>query len=367
LYGDTGSNTLANTARVVGGLHCPGLQALGLGNIIPIEGIPPATRPKASYGRMTERSAGKDSTTGHWELAGIVTATMLPTYPQGFPAEVMDAFLAATGMKGFLGNAPASGTAIIEQLGDEHCQTGFPIVYTSADSVFQIAAHDDVIPLEALYAMCATVRTKVCIGRHAVGRVIARPFVGKTGAYARTTNRRDFSLLPPGPTMLDHLVRAGIRTTGIGKIDDLFAGQGLTETFHSRTNSEGIAFLLRESAKGEGLIFANLVDFDMLYGHRNDPAGMARALEEFDRALPSILATLNTGDVLMVTADHGNDPVMPSTDHSREYVPLLVATAGEAMGRDLGTRSTFADVGKTVTDFFGITTDCVGESVIPPV
>jgi phosphopentomutase len=364
LYGDTGSNTLGNTARAVGGLRLPNLQALGLGNIIPIDGVPPAPAPEGSFGKMAEVSKGKDSTTGHWELGGIITSTMLPTYPQGFPPEVMRTFLDVTGRKGYFGNVPASGTAIIQEWGERHCATGFPIVYTSADSVFQIAAHEEVIPLRELYDMCELTRTRVCTGVHAVGRVIARPFVGSKGDFSRTTNRRDFSLPAPGTTVLDALQAHGVPTTAIGKIDDLFAGRGLSAAYHSKTNREGIEFLLRETARQDhGLIFANLVDFDMLYGHRNDPHGMARALEEFDRALPDLRAALRDGDMMIVTADHGNDPVMPSTDHSREYVPVLAAMPGRP-GIPLGVRSTFADIAATITAFFGVNAGLAGESFL---
>jgi phosphopentomutase len=365
VYGDRGSNTLGNTARVVGGLRLPNMQALGLGNIIPIDGVAPAARPDASYGKMAERSRGKDSTTGHWELGGIVTDVMLPTYPDGFPDEVMRHFLSVTGRGGFLGNVPASGTEIIQRWGDRHCVTGFPIVYTSADSVFQIAAHEEVIPLRELYDMCELTRRKVCTGVHAVGRVIARPFVGGNGEFARTTNRRDFSLPPPRLTVLDALQQHGVPTTAIGKVDDLFAGRGLSAAYHSKTNEEGIAFLLRESGRQDtGLIFANLVDFDMLFGHRNDPQGMARALEEFDGAVPGLRSTLQEGDLMLITADHGNDPVMPSSDHSREYVPLLAFGQGRG-GVSLGVRSTFADVASTIADYFGVTADLAGESFLP--
>jgi phosphopentomutase len=365
LYGDRGSNTLGNTARAVGGLRLPNMQALGLGNIIPIQGVPPADKPEASFGMMAEQSKGKDSTTGHWELGGIITSKMLPTYPKGFPPEVMQSFLEVTGRKGFLGNVPASGTAIIQDWGGQHCATGFPIVYTSADSVFQIAAHEEVIPLRELYDMCELTRAKVCTGVHAVGRVIARPFVGSKGEFSRTTNRRDFSLPPPGTTVLDALLAHGVPTTAIGKVDDLFAGRGLSAAYHSKTNQEGLEFLLREMARQDrGLIFANLVDFDMLYGHRNDPQGMAQALEEFDRAVPGLRARLREGDMMIFTADHGNDPVMPSTDHSREYVPVLAHMPGKP-GVALGVRSTFADIASTITAFFGVTAGLAGESFLP--
>lgn len=339
-------------ARAVGGLRLPHLGRLGLGNIAPLEGVQPAGTPVACYGKMAQKSRGKDSTTGHWEIAGLIVEKEFPTFSGGFPPEVMSRFLAASGCGGFLGNVPASGTAIIERLGDEHVATGFPIVYTSADSVFQIAAHEAVIPLERQYEICRRTREEVCVGECAVGRVIARPFIGTPGRYTRTTNRRDFSVTPSGPTLLDVLTAAGVKTTSIGKVDDLFAGRGLAAMRHSRTNDEGIEFILRESGEAkEGFFFANLVDFDALYGHRNDAAGFARALERFDDALPAIMGTMVPGDMLILTADHGNDPVSPSTDHSREYVPLLVYAPGRS-GRDLGVRATFADLGKTIAEYF---------------
>jgi phosphopentomutase len=359
-----GSNTLVNTARSVGGLRLPHLGGLGLGNIAPVEGVQPAGTPVASYGKMAQKSGGKDSTTGHWEIAGLIVEKEFPTYPHGFAPALMARFLEVTGCAGYLGNIPASGTAIIERLGDEHVATGFPIVYTSGDSVFQIAAHEDVIPLARLYEICRGTREEVCVGDDTVGRVIARPFVGPPGGYARTTNRRDFSVPPPGPTVLDVLTSAGVATTSIGKVDDLFAGRGLAAMHHSKTNEEGVDFILRESGKAtQGLIFANLVDFDMLYGHRNDPAGFARALERFDAALPAIMETISPGDMLILTADHGNDPVSASSDHSREYVPLLVYAPGRA-GRALGVRATFADLGKTIAEYFGVANGLSGVSFL---
>jgi phosphopentomutase len=364
-YGDTGSNTLVNTARVTGGLRLPTLARLGLGNIVPIQGVQPASRPAANFGRMAERSRGKDSTTGHWEIAGLIVEKALPTFPSGFPDSLMERFLSATGCGGFLGNRTASGTAIIREMGDEHVKTGFPIVYTSADSVFQIAAHEEVIPLARLYDICAKTRTEVCTGEFGVGRVIARPFTGPSGEFARTTNRRDFSLPPSGKTLLDILQRAGVRTASIGKVDDLFDGRGLGDMHHSKTNEEGIAEIIRAaSGAQEGLFFANLGDFDTLYGHRNDPPGFAAALERFDSALPGILATISDGDLLIITADHGNDPVSASTDHSREYVPLLCYAPGGASGAHLGTRETFADVGKTIAEYFGISNTLAGTSFL---
>ena len=364
-YGDTGSNTLANTARATGGLRLPTLARLGLGNILPIPGVQPVETPAANFGRMTERSKGKDSTTGHWEMAGLIVERPFPTFPSGFPSGLMDRFLDVTGCSGYLGNRTASGTAIMRDLGDEHRRTGYPIVYTSADSVFQIAAHEDVIPIDRLYDICAKTRTDVCTGESAVGRVIARPFAGPAGAYARTANRRDFSLLPFGETLLDILHAAGVWTVSIGKVDDLFAGRGLDEMHHSRSNAEGMAEILRALSGGKpGLYFANLGDFDTLYGHRNDPAGFAGALERFDAGLEEMLPGIGEGDLLMITADHGNDPVSTSTDHSREYVPLLCYAPGGRSGISLGTRETFADVGKTVAEYFGIANALAGTSFL---
>jgi phosphopentomutase len=368
LYGDTGSNTLANIARVTGGLRLPTLARLGLGNIAPIRGVEPAPRPAANFGRMAERSKGKDSTTGHWEIAGLIVEKAFPTFPSGFPGGLMDRFLSVTGCRGFLGNRTASGTAIMRDLGDEHLRTGFPIVYTSADSVFQIAAHEEIIPLPRLYDICAKTRTEVCTGEFAVGRVIARPFTGRSGEFTRTTNRKDFSLPPGGETLLDVLQAAGVRTVSVGKVDDLFDGRGLAEMHHSKTNEEGIAEIIRAaSGTGRGLIFANLGDFDTLFGHRNDPRGFAGALERFDAGLPGILATIEKGDLLIIAADHGNDPVSASTDHSREYVPLLCYAPGGACGASLGTRETFADVGKTVADYFGVSNTLAGTSFLAAV
>ncbi len=364
-YGDEGSHTLANTARALGGLHLPHLQQWGLGNIAAIQGVPPVTEPLAHYGKMAEKSGGKDSTTGHWELAGLVVENEFPTFPSGFPNSVMHEFLRVSGCTGYLGNKTASGTAIIDELGDEHMRTGFPIVYTSADSVFQIAAHEEVIPLDRLYDICERTRGEVCVGSAAVGRIIARPFIGSPGAFKRTTNRRDFSLDPPATTLLDLLLQAGIPTAGVGKVDELFAHRGFTSTLHTRTNAEGIDELVRRSrALDRGFIIANLGDFDTLYGHRNDAEGFGRALEAFDAALPAIAETVRAGDMFIMTADHGNDPVTPSTDHSREYVPLLCYTPGGKSGASLGTRASFADVAKTVADYFGTPNTFPGASFL---
>ncbi|MGA7160358.1 MAG: phosphopentomutase [Bacteroidota bacterium] len=354
-YGDSGSNTLGNTAKAVGGLSLPNLQKLGLGNIGPIEGVSPAVKPEGCFGKMEEVSRGKDSTTGHWEIAGIITKEDSPYYPKGFPRDVIEKFISATKMQGVLGNRPASGTQIIEELGDEHVRTGFPIVYTSGDSVFQIAAHEEVIPLRELYRICRVTRDEVMVGKHAVGRVIARPFIGQSGKYTRTANRRDFSLQAPGTTVLDLLFRINIPTVSIGKIDDLFSGRGLKDKIHTRSNSEGIEEIIRQStAMKQGFIMTNLVDFDMLYGHRQDAKGMAAAIEYFDKQLPRIVETIHGDNILMITADHGNDPTDKSTDHSREYVPVLTYSEIGHRGVDLGVRKTFADAGKTVAEYFGV-------------
>ena len=368
LYGDEGANTLGNTARAVGGVSMPNLGAMGLGNITDIRGVPPVERPLASWGRSAEASAGKDTTTGHWEMMGLHLTRPFPTYPDGFPAEVMDAFTRETG-EGWLGNYPASGTVIIQDLGDEHVRTGTPIVYTSADSVFQIAAHEGVVSVERLYEMCAIARERVCVGEHAVGRIIARPFEGpdESGTYVRTHRRRDFALAPLEPTVLDRLAEGGVVSYGIGKIGEIFAWQGICESPHSENNMHGLDNLLaRVSGDVPGFVFANLVDFDMIWGHRNDAEGYARGLEAVDARIPELLDAMIDGDLLIVTADHGCDPTMPSTDHSREYTPLIAHVKGVDHGIDLGIRLTFSDIGETVLDFYGLAGACGrGDSFLP--
>jgi phosphopentomutase len=360
-YGDEGSNTLAHTAQAVGGLKVPNLARLGLGNITSVQGVPPADVPLGAYGRLTEVSAGKDTTTGHWELAGVPVFRPFPTYPHGFPADLMAEFERRIG-RGTLGNYPASGTVIIQELGEEHMRTGKPIVYTSADSVFQIAAHEEIIPPEELYRICQVAR-ELLTGDHAVGRVIARPFVGKVGAFTRTENRRDFSLTPGQDTILDVLKAAGKEVIGVGKIEDIFAHRGLTQSRHTGNNPADMAAILEFMAvPSDGLIFANLVDFDMLYGHRNNPRGYADALEQFDARLPDIQLALRGVDVLMLTADHGNDPTTPSTDHSRERVPILVAGPRVRRGVALGDRASFADVAATIADLLGVAWNGPGQS-----
>lgn len=353
-YGDEGSNTLGNCARAVGGLNLPNLARLGLGNIIDIPGVSPQKKSLAAYGKMAEKSAGKDTTTGHWELSGLILSKPFPVYPNGFPPAIIKTFEEKTGRR-IIGNKVASGTEIIEELGAEHMRTGCPIVYTSADSVFQVAAHEEVIPVEELYAICQAAR-EILTGEHGVGRVIARPFVGQPGSFRRTANRKDFSLEPPAPTLLNTIQEAGLEVMAVGKIEDIFAGVGITRSVHTSNNMDGVdktlAFMRELHSKG--LIFTNLVDFDSLYGHRNDPQGYAQALQAFDSRLPEIMEALRDDEILILTADHGCDPTTPSTDHSREYVPLLVYGTRVVGGTSLGTRDTFADVAATVADLFGL-------------
>jgi phosphopentomutase len=362
-YGDRGSHTLRHVADAVGGLRLPTLESLGLGRIAALAGIRPRVDPRGAFGRMAERSKGKDSTTGHWELAGLVSEHAFPTYPHGFPRDLLDRFAERVG-RGWLGNEAASGTAIIARLGDEHVRSGKLIVYTSADSVFQIAAHESVVRLDELYAACRAAR-ELLVGEHAVGRVIARPFTGESGAYRRTANRRDFSLEPPAATLLDRLRERDHRVITIGKVDELFAGRGVSEAFHTRDNAEGEAMLCDlASRSGEGLVFANLVDFDQQYGHRNDPIGFARALEQFDGRAAEIVSRMRSDEMCVITADHGNDPTTPSTDHAREYVPLMIAAPRVRPGVDLGTRDTFADVAATVSEMFGLRAPAAGTSFL---
>ncbi len=353
-YGDKGSNTLGNLAKAVAGVKLPNLQGLGLGNIIEVTGAPPVEKPKGAFGKMAEVSAGKDTTTGHWELAGVVLDKPFPVFPQGFPEKVIRAFEEKIGRQ-TIANEVASGTEIIARLGQKHMETGYPIVYTSADSVFQIAAHEEVIPLEELYQMCRTAR-KMLTGPYAVGRVIARPFVGQPGNFQRTPNRHDFSLSPPEHTVLDVLKQADFNVTAVGKIQDIFNNQGITEAIHTKSNMEGVDETVEAmKAAKRGLIFTNLVEFDSSYGHRNDPQGYARALEDFDARLPEILAQVKQNDLLIITGDHGCDPTTASTDHSREYVPLLVFGPQVKAGTNLQTRASFADVGATIAELFNLT------------
>jgi phosphopentomutase len=352
-YGDVGSNTLGHVAAAVGGLDAPNLARLGLGLVTPMEGLEAAPDPDTAHGRLTERSAGKDTTTGHWEIAGIVLDRPFPTYPRGFPKEVIEPFERAIG-RSVLGNVAASGTEIIEQLGVEHIRTGRPIVYTSADSVFQVACHVEVVPLETLYDWCRIARG-ILVGHHEVGRVIARPFNGQPGAFARRPERRDFSVLPPGPTLLDFAKDAGVAVYGVGKIGDIFVGRGLTEYSYSDSNERGVDLTLGYlSRPGRTLVVANLVDFDSKYGHRNDPEGYAACVEALDLRIPELRAAVGEG-LLFLTGDHGCDPTtMTSTDHTREYTPVLVSGSRTGRAVDLGTRPGFGDLGATVADVLGV-------------
>jgi phosphopentomutase len=345
-YGDEGSNTLANVAKAVGGLDLPNMEALGLGNVEPLEGCPPQPGAPAVAGRLVERSKGKDTTTGHWEMMGVVTAQAFPTYPHGFPHDVIDPFMNGTA-RGVLGNRPASGTEIIQELGEEHQETGKWIVYTSADSVFQIAAHEETVPLDELYAACKVARG-ILTGKHAVGRVIARPFIGTPGNYVRTPNRHDFSLEPRRPNYLTLMRDAGATVHGVGKIGDIFAGCDIDESHPTKSNIDGIQQtekLLQEL--DEGFVFVNLVETDSLWGHRNDPVNFHRCLQDFDRRLPDLLEALRPGDLLVLTSDHGCDPTTPSTDHSREHAMLLAYVAGHNAAGQIH-EGEFADVGATV-------------------
>ncbi len=358
-YGDEGSDTLGNCARAVGGLRAPNLGALGLGHLTDIPGVPARAEPGTAHGRLTERSAGKDTTTGHWEMAGIVLERPFPLYPDGFPPEVIEPFERAIGRR-VLGNVPASGTEIIERLGREHLATGRPIVYTSGDSVFQIACHVDVVPLETLYEWCRIARG-ILVGEHSVGRVIARPFEGEPGAFRRRPERRDLSVPPPGPTLLDRCLEAGVAVYGVGKIRDIFAERGLTEASYSDSNDHGVDLTLEYLGRpGPALVVTNLVDFDSKYGHRNDPEGYARAVEALDARVPELIAALE-GGVLFLTGDHGCDPTTPSTDHSRERTPMLAAGL-EGGPYDVGTRACFGDLGATIAELLGVRWDLVGTS-----
>ena len=362
-YNDKGSNTLLHVAESVERIHLPSLLSLGLRKFLPLPEGQPLTNTIGNYGKMMEKSPGKDTTTGHWEIAGLILSHPFPLYPKGFPLEIIQTFEQLIGRK-VLGNRPASGTEIIQSLGEEHLRTGSPIVYTSADSVFQIAAHEQVISLSDLYSICQKAR-KLLQGEHAVCRVIARPFAGNPGHFYRTGDRRDFSLPPPGPTILDKLQANSYPVIAIGKIEDIFVGRGITKSWHTADNEEGIEVLLQCLRNySSGLIMINLIDFDMLYGHRNDAVGYARALEKFDRELPTIISHLAEKDLLILTADHGCDPTTPSTDHSREYVPLLVYGSGIKSAVDLGIRSSFSDIAQTIAEIFGVERFLTGDSFL---
>ncbi len=360
-YGDVGSDTIGNVARAVGGLTLPNLERMGYGNLHPIQGVKPAAAPTAAWGEMRPVSAGKDSTTGHWEICGVVLKQAFATYPKGFPRPIIDEFAKRTG-RGVVGNKAASGTAIIDEFGEHQLKTGDWIVYTSADSVFQVAAHEERIPLSELYAACRTAR-EMLTGDDAVSRVIARPFVGKPGAFSRTANRRDFSIEPVGRTLVDALAEAGIPRHGIGKVDDLFAGRNLTST-HTPTNGDAYRLIKEAQAHVDfGLVFVNVIEFDQSWGHRNDVAGFHKGLRELDAMVPELLGGLREGDILAFTADHGNDPTTPSTDHARENVPLLVSGPG-LRPVSLGSRASFADLGQTVAEYFGVPKLAAGTSFL---
>ncbi len=364
-YGDSGSDTLGNTARAVGGLSLPNMQNMGLGNIHPIAGVEPVSSPIASWGKLSEISKGKDSTTGHWEMMGLVSSVAMPTFPWGFPSALLDEFSTACGHI-IIGNEVASGTEIIQRLGEEQIDTEGLIVYTSADSVFQIAAHESAVSVEELYRCCEIARRMLVPPDLGVSRVIARPFIGEAGRYTRTAHRKDFSVSPPGETLLDRLVEKGIAVTGVGKIDDLFDHRSIT-TEHTANNSQGMHLLLDKiRMSAGGFIFANFCDFDSKWGHRNDYKGFAKGLTDVDSWMPELLESLNREDMLIITADHGNDPTTPSTDHSREFVPLLVYSPGFS-GLSLGTRSTFSDIACTLAEFFETGGDFPGRSFLKEV
>ena len=363
-YGDAGADTLGHVAEAVGGADLPNLAALGLGNLLPMRGVKPARAPRGAYGRCAELSAGKDTATGHWELAGLRIDTPFRTFPDGFPEEILAPFREQTG-RGVIGNEPASGTEILDRLGAQHVATGDLIVYTSADSVFQIAAHEDVVPVEELWKICRIARA--ILDPYNVGRVIARPFVGpRPGEYKRTYNRRDFAMPPPEPTVLDRMHEAGWPVIGIGKIGDIYCGRGLDEDIHTQGNVDGMVRTREVLGRVDrGLVFVNLVDFDTLYGHRRDPAGYYGCLRELDAELASLDSLIDPGrDLVLITADHGNDPTFPGTDHTREYVPILAYGPATAAGVDLGARGSFADVGATLAEIFGVAAPANGQSFL---
>lgn len=361
-YHDEGSNTLSHVIKAVGGLDLPNLEALGIGLIEGVEGLKKVEKATASFGRMAEASKGKDTATGHWEMAGLILDKPLPTYPHGFPKEIMESFKKETGLD-YLGNKAASGTEIIKELGEEHIKTGKPIVYTSADSVFQIATHEEIIPVERLYEICKIVRR--IVDPYHIGRVIARPFIGDSGSFKRTERRKDFSIAPTDETVLDRIKSKDFPVIGIGKIGDIYGHRGLTNEVHTKDNMDGIDKTIDAIKRTvKGLIFTNLVDFDMLYGHRNDAIGYAEALKQVDSRIPEIIEQLNNRDMFIITADHGCDPTTTSTDHSREYVPLLVYGKEIKPGINLGTRKSFADIGQTIAEIFNVGKMLNGQSFL---
>jgi phosphopentomutase len=363
-FGDVGSDTLGNTAKAVGGLHIPHMEALGIGNIDGAKNINPCKEAQGCFGKLAEISNGKDTTIGHWEMAGIYSPDPFPVYPKGFPDNIINEFVEKTQIPGILANYPASGTEIIHELGDEHVKTGKPIIYTSADSVFQIAAHEDVIPVQRLYEICKIAR-EILTGKNAVARVIARPFVGENGNYTRTSNRRDFSLAPTTDNILCRVKNLGLDVIGVGKIEDIFAGVGITEAKHTKNNQDGINTTIEYMKQNnKGIIYTNLVEFDSTWGHRNDYQGYAKGLEEFDARLPEIYACMRDEDLLIITADHGCDPTTPSTDHSREYVPLLMYGKHIKNNVNLHIGKTYANIAQTIAEIFNTTPVNVGESLL---
>lgn len=364
-YGDENENTLGHLCEETG-CKLPNLQRMGLGNIIPLKSVAVEAEPLSAYGKMREVSAGKDSTTGHWEIAGVQLNRPFPTYPDGFPEEVINEFCEGIGVEKVLVNKPYSGTEVIADYGEEHLQTGYPIVYTSADSVFQVAAHVDVTPVDTLYEWCRFARNEILQNEHGVGRVIARPFEGESDNFERISDQRhDFSLEPPEHNLLNQLQQSGIKTYSIGKIIDLFAEQGFTQFRRTKSNAEGISQLLSlMSAASDSFVFVNLIDTDQKYGHRLDPAGFAESLQAFDRAIPAIVSKLQEDDILIITGDHGNDPTSTSTDHSREFVPVLLFPSSKAQAVNMGTRKTFSDIASTAADFFEIPAEYPGTSML---
>ncbi|HET8865726.1 MAG TPA: phosphopentomutase [Gracilimonas sp.] len=365
-YGDEHMNTLGHISQKTG-VQLPNLQKMGIGNILPLASIPENENPLSAFGKLREVSAGKDSTTGHWEIAGIQLEKPFPTYPDGFPEDVIKAFCEGIGVEKALCNKPYSGTEVIRDFGEEHLKTGYPIVYTSADSVFQIACHEDVVSIDKLYEWCEYTRNQIMVGKHEVGRVIARPFTGKPGSFERISDKRhDYSSLPPQNNLVQKLYDAGVKTYSIGKVADLFAGEGFTQYRPTKSNAEGISQLLSlmSADLDNSFVFVNLIDTDQLFGHRLDPEGYAGSLREFDRAIPAIVSKIREGDLLIITGDHGNDPCSNSTDHSREFVPLLVFPKGVAISEDLKTGDTFSNIACSVAEFFGVEHDFPGRSFL---
>ncbi|TCS84079.1 phosphopentomutase [Tepidibacillus fermentans] len=363
-FGDRGTNTLLHISEQINGLHVPNLEKMGLGNIFPLQGVKKVEQPIASFGKMKEVSVGKDTMTGHWEIMGLKIDIPFKTYPNGFPDSLIKPFEERIGRK-VIGNKPASGTEIIEELGEEHMKTGAVIVYTSADSVFQVAAHEEIVLLDELYRICEIAREMTLDEEHAVGRVIARPFIGTPGHFTRTANRHDYAVKPPAKTVMNYLAESGLDSIAVGKISDIYSGEGVTQAIKTKSNMDGVDKTV-EGLKSDfhGLLFTNLVDFDMLYGHRRDPIGYGKAIEEFDARLPELFAALKEDDLLILTADHGNDPTHTGTDHTREYVPLLVYSKKLNGGVDLGIRGTFADVGATIADIFDVKKPEYGKSFL---